>query len=161
MSNEKLISNNPSVRHDYFIEELVEAGLVLTGTEVKSIRTHAPNLKDSYVEVLFKKNGNYEAWITNVHIAPYSHGNIWNHEPLRKRKLLLHKHQIKQLFGCVTQKGMTVVATRMYFKKGIIKIELAIAKGKKRHDKRHALKQKSAEKEMNRAMKSAKRYFKE
>lgn len=156
MSGEKLIASNPIARHDYFIEEIVEAGMALTGTEIKSLRNQAPNLRDAYVEV----SGNakaLQAWLVNVHIAPYAFGNIWNHEPLRRRKLLLHRHQIDRIYGAMTQKGMAVIPTRMYFKKGLAKIELGLAKGKKKFDKRETLKRKTAELEMDRAMKKAHR----
>ncbi len=153
---EKLIATNPNARNKFFLEEIVEAGIVLTGTEVKSIRTQSPNLRDAFVEV--KSHGvSFEAFICNLHIGPYSHGNIWNHEPMRKRKLLLHRHQIKKMFGAVIQKGMAVIPTRMYFKKGIVKIELALGKGKKIHDKRDAIKERSADREMSRAMKHSKK----
>lgn len=151
-SGEKLIATNPLARQNYFIEEVIEAGMVLTGTEIKSIRDQAPNLRDSFVEVRGKEN-NLEAWLMNAHIAPYSHGNIWNHEPLRKRKLLLHKKEIGRLFGAVMREGVTLVPTRMYFKKGRAKVEVALAKGKKAHDKRESIKQRSAEREMEQALK--------
>jgi SsrA-binding protein len=150
---EKLIATNPLARSNFFIDEVVEAGMVLTGTEVKSLRSTAPNLRDSYVEVKSGRSG-VEAWLLNVHIGPYSHGNIWNHEPVRKRKLLLHKHQIEQMYGAVTKKGMTIIPTRMYFKKGMAKIELGLGRGKKKHDKRETLKRKSAEREMDQAKKN-------
>lgn len=151
-SGEKLIATNPTARSNYFIDEVVEAGIALTGTEVKSLRAQAPNIRDAYVEVRAGK-GPVEAWLMNVHIAPYAYGNIWNHEPLRKRKLLLHKHQIEKMFGNVTQKGMSIIPTRMYFKKGRAKIELGMGKGKKKYDKRQDLKKKSAEREMDQARK--------
>ena len=149
--DEKLIATNPA-RSNYIIDEVVEAGLVLTGTEVKSLRSQAPNLRDGYVEVRATTK-ELEAWLLNVHIAPYTHGNIFNHEPLRKRKLLMHRHQIEKLYGAVIQKGMTIIPLRMYFKKGRAKIELALGKGRKKHDKREAIKKKSASAEIDRAMK--------
>lgn len=145
---EKLIATNPLAHANYFITEVVEAGLVLTGTEVKSLRTSAPNLRDSYVDIRAGAS-NFEAWLLNAHIAVYSHGNIWNHEPLRKRKLLLHHHQLEKLYGAVSQKGMTIVPIRMYFKKGLAKVELGLGKGKKKYDKREELKKKTAEREMD------------
>ena len=151
-SGEKLIATNPVARSNYFIDEVVEAGMVLTGTEIKSLRNQSPNLRDSFVEVT-SDGSHIEAWLSNAHIAPYSHGNIWNHNPLRKRKLLLHQHQLKKLFGAITREGTTVIPTRMYFKNGIAKIELALGKGKKKHDKRETLKRKSAEREMDIARK--------
>lgn len=150
---EKLIASNPKAFHDYFIEEKVEAGMVLSGTEVKSIRAQSPGLGEAHIAVFGERSGNrLEAWILNLHLAPYEFGNIWNHEPRRKRKLLLHRHQIDKLFGATTQKGMTIVPLRLYFKNGRVKIELGLGKGKKKHDKRDDMKKKSAEKEMRRAI---------
>jgi SsrA-binding protein len=151
-SGEKLIASNPSARSNYFIEEVVEAGLVLTGTEVKSLRGQAPNLKDAFVEIESKRD-RFEGWLVNAHIGPYSHGNIWNHEALRRRKVLLHAHQLEKLYGAMVQKGMSIVPLRMYFKKGRAKIELGVGKGKKKYDKRDTLKQKSADREVAQAMK--------
>jgi SsrA-binding protein len=149
---EKLIASNPSARSNYFIDETVEAGIVLTGTEVKSLRTQTPNIRDGFVEVLGKGEA-VQAWLTNVHIGPYSHGNIYNHEALRRRKLLLHRRQIDRLFGEITQKGISVIPLRLYFLKGKVKVELGLGKGKKRFDKREDLKKKSAEREMDIAVK--------
>ncbi|MCM2324605.1 MAG: SsrA-binding protein SmpB [Oligoflexia bacterium] len=154
-SGEKLIGTNPLARANYFIEEVLEAGLVLTGTEIKSLRTQAPNLRDSFVEIR-AHGAAQEAWLLNCHIAPYSHGNIWNHDPLRKRKLLLHRRQIDQIFGAITQKGLSVIPTRIYLKNGCAKIELGLGKGKKKYDKRESLKKKSAEREMDIARKMGK-----
>ncbi len=145
---EKLIGTNPQAHSNYFIEEVVEAGLVLTGTEVKSLRLQAPNLRDAYVEVSGRKNDLAEAWLLNAHIGPYSHGNIWNHEAVRKRKLLLHRHQIKHLHEALTQKGLQAIPIRMYFKQGRAKIELGLGKGKKKYDKRETLKKKDAQRDM-------------
>jgi len=155
---EKLIASNPNARSDYFLEELVEAGIALQGTEVKSLRIQSPNLKDSYVEISNKKRAekkapSLEAWILNFHIAPYSHGNIWNHEAKRPRKLLLHRRQLKKMFGALTQEGKTLVPTRVYFSKGRVKVEVAIAKGKKKGDKREDVKKRSQDREMRQAMK--------
>lgn len=155
---EKLIASNPTARSNYFLDELVEAGIVLLGTEVKSIRASAPNLKDAYVEITNRKKGggktsSLEAWLVNVHIGPYSHGNIWNHEARRRRKLLLHSHQIRRMFGALTQEGKTIVPTRMYFVKGRVKIEMALGKGKKKGDKRADSKEKSQKREIDQAMK--------
>lgn len=156
-SGEKLVATNPVARQNYSIEELVEAGIMLTGTEIKSIRAQAPNLRDSFVEVRPSAGKALEAWLLNCHIAPYTHGNIWNHDPLRKRKLLLHRHQIERIFGAITQKGLSVVPTRMYLKEGRAKLELGLGKGKKKHDKRETLKKKSAEREMDQARKQSRR----
>jgi SsrA-binding protein len=151
-SGEKLIASNPHVGSNYFISELVEAGMALTGTEIKSMRNEAPNLRDAFVEVNGKL-GSMEAWLVNAHIGPYTHGNIWNHEERRRRKLLLHRHQIDRMFGAIKRDGMTIIPTRMYFKKGRAKIELAVAKGKKKHDKRQDLKKRSAQREIDQVMK--------
>lgn len=151
-SGEKLLATNPNARVNYAIEETVEAGLVLTGTEIKSLRQQAPNLRDSFVELRRASTG-LEAWLLNTHIAPYTHGNIWNHDPLRKRKLLLHRHQIDRIHGAITQKGLSVIPMRMYLKSGRAKIELGLGKGKKKYDKREDLKKKSAIREMDQARK--------
>ena len=160
--SEKLIATNPNARADFFLEELVEAGVVLQGTEVKSMRNQSPSLKDSYVEITSKRRGEkaapqLEAWLINMHIAPYSHGNIWNHESRRARKLLLHRHQIKKMFGAQTQDGKTLIPTRLYFSNGRVKIEVAIAKGKKKGDKRQDVKKRSQDREMQQAMKQKQR----
>lgn len=149
---EKLIASNSNARSNYFIDEVVEAGVVLTGTEVKSLRATTPNLRDAFVEVR-NRNGKMEAFLLNAHIAPYLHGNIWNHEPLRHRKLLLHYHQLEHMFSAITQKGLSVVPIRMYFKAGRAKLELGMGKGKKKFDKRQDMKSKSAEREMDQARK--------
>jgi len=156
MTKQKLIAKNPNAFSNYFIEEKIEAGIVLSGTEVKSIRNQSPNLKDSFVEVRTCKTG-LEAWLLNAHISPYKYGNIWNHEPTQKRKLLLHAYEIKRLFGAVTQKGYSLIPTRMYFLNGRVKVEIGLGKGKKRHDKREALKKRSHEKEIQQAIKSKNR----
>lgn len=151
-SAEKLLATNPNARSNYAIDEAVEAGLVLTGTEIKSLRQQAPNLRDSFVE-LRRGAAGLEAWLVNTHIAPYTHGNIWNHEALRRRKLLLHRHQIDRIHGAITQKGVSVIPMRMYLKCGRAKIELGLGKGKKKHDKREDLRKKSAVREMDQARK--------
>jgi SsrA-binding protein len=144
---EKVIATNPLAHSKYFIEETLEAGMVLQGTEAKSLRMTAPNLRDAYVEVR-RAHGVLEAWLVNCHIGPYSHGNIWNHVALRPRKLLLHRHQIAHLFVSITQKGLVAMPMRMYFKMGRAKVELGVGKGKKKHDKRETLKKKDAERDM-------------
>jgi SsrA-binding protein len=153
---EKLIASNPNARQNYEWIELVEAGLVLTGTEIKSIRAQSPNLRDAFVEVQ-SRGTRLEAFLVNAHVAPYSHGNIWNHEPGRRRKLLLHRHQIERIFGAITQKGLTCVPTRMYYKKGLAKVELAVARGKKQEDRREDIKKRSADREMEQALKKTRR----
>lgn len=153
-SGEKLIATNPSARSNFFIEDTFEAGLILTGTEIKSLRMASPNLRDAFVSIEGRKTLP-EAYLLNAHIAPYTHGNIWNHDPLRKRKLLLNRREIDQLNVAVTQKGMTIVPLRLYLKKGRAKIEIGTAKGKKRHDKRQDIKERSADREIDRALKKS------
>ncbi len=133
----KILSDNRSAGHDYHLLDRYEAGLVLTGTEVKSAKNGKIQLKESYAEV----NDN-EAWLLNAHISEYSHGNIMNHAPVRKRKLLLHRSEIDKLRSETREKGLTIVPTKLYLKGGLIKIEIATAKGKKFHDKREAIKAK-------------------
>ena len=140
MSNKKIICENRKARHEYFIEETYEVGIALKGTEVKSLRQGKGNLKDSYASI---EDG--EVYLYNCHISPYTHGNILNHEPLRKRKLLLHKREIKKLYGKTEERGLTLVPLKMYFSRGVAKLELAVAKGKKTYDKRETLKRKTAE----------------
>jgi SsrA-binding protein len=149
---EKVLATNPNATSKYQIEQVVEAGMVLTGTEAKSLRGQAPNIRDGFVEVT-SRGGKVEAWLLNCHIGPYSHGNIWNHEALRRRKLLLHAHQIAQLYGSVTQKGLSIIPLRMYYKKGVAKVELGIGRGKKKFDKRQDLKKRSADREIDIALK--------
>jgi SsrA-binding protein len=139
----KLIAQNRRARYDYLIEETIEAGLMLAGTEVKSCRNGKVSLTDSYAVV---RDG--EAWLLQCHISPYSHGNRANHDPLRPRKLLLHKEEVARLGARVAQDGRTLVPTRLYFKHGLAKAEIAIARGKKTHDKRQATAQRDAERHM-------------
>ena len=129
----KILSDNRSAGHNYFLSDRMEAGLVLTGPEVKAARYGKIQLKDAFGEV----TGN-EAWLVNAHIAKYSHGNIMNHEPVRRRKLLLHREEIDKLLHKTREKGLTVIPTRIYLKKGLIKVELAVGRGKKFHDKRES-----------------------
>lgn len=129
----KILSDNRHAGHNYHLLERFEAGLALTGTEVKSAKDGRVQLKDSFAEVA----GN-EAWLLNAHIGQYSHGNRENHEPMRRRKLLLHRSEIDKLLGQTREKGLTLVPTKMYLKNGRIKLELAVAKGKKLHDKRES-----------------------
>ena len=152
---EILIASNPNARSDYFIDEVVEAGLVLTGTEVKSLRANAPNLRDAFVEVYGTPGKKLEAFLLNTNIAPYSHGNIWNHAPARKRKLLLHRHQIEKLYGASVRDGMSIIPLRLYFKKGIAKVEIGLGKGKKKGDKRADVKKKTADREIEKAIKDS------
>lgn len=143
----KIVCENRKAYHDYFIEETFEAGLVLLGTEVKALREGRANLKDSYV--IIKNN---EAFLLNCHIGPYSHGNIENHEPLRTRKLLLHRAQIERLRGKSQQRGYTIVPLKIYFKNNLAKLEIGLAKGKRLFEKREAIKEREAKKEIARAM---------
>lgn len=136
----KNIAKNPVARHNYIITDTLEAGIVLTGTEIKSIRNGKVNLKDSYAGI---KNG--EAYIYSMHISPYEQGNIFNKDPLRDRKLLLNKREILRLAGLINQKGYTLVPISLYFKNNIVKLELGIGKGKKLYDKREDLKKKDSE----------------
>jgi len=129
----KILSDNRSAGHEYYLSDRFEAGLVLTGTEVKSAKDGKIQLKDAFGEVSAN-----EAWLVNAHIGQYSHGNIMNHEPVRRRKLLLHRAEILKLQHTTRERGLTVVPTKLYLKNGLIKIELAIGKGKKLHDKRES-----------------------
>jgi len=133
----KILSDNRSAGHDYHLSDRYEAGLVLTGTEVKSAKTGKIQLKESYAEVTEN-----EAWLVNAHISEYSHGNLMNHAPVRKRKLLLHRSEIEKLRVETREKGLTIVPTKLYLKAGKIKVEIAVGKGKKFHDKRDAAKAK-------------------
>ncbi|WP_053956697.1 SsrA-binding protein SmpB [Inediibacterium massiliense] len=140
MGQGKLVANNKKARHDYFIEETYEAGIELTGTEVKSIRMGRINLKDSYAEI-----DHGEIFVHHMHISPYEQGNIYNVDPTRTRKLLLHKREINKLLGYTTQKGLTLVPLKVYINsRGLVKLELAVAKGKKLYDKRSDIAQKEA-----------------
>jgi SsrA-binding protein len=143
----KVVAENRKARFDYHLEEKVEAGVALTGTEIKAIREGRVNLRDSYVHI---EGG--EAWLLNVHIAPYSKGGRYNHDPLRRRKLLLHRKEIGLLAGRVSERGYTLVPLRLYLKRGRAKIEVALGRGKKQYDKRAALAKKEAGREMARAL---------
>ena len=145
----KIVCQNRKAFHDYSIEETTEAGLMLLGTEVKSLRDGKANLKDSYV--LIKDS---EALLFNCHISPYSHGNIMNHDPLRTRKLLLHKKEIERLKGKLVQKGYTLLPLKIYFKGPFAKVEIGLGKGKKQYEKRETIKEREAKKDIERAMKT-------
>ena len=149
----KIACENRKARHDYFIHEAYEAGIELFGTEVKSLRAGKANLKDSYAEI---KNG--ELFLQNMHISPYEQGNIFNHEPLRSKRLLMHKSEILKLFGRTREKGFTLVPLKIYFKRGRAKVELALVSGKHTYDKRQDLAAKAAKREMERALKDRQRY---
>ncbi|AJA48880.1 SsrA-binding protein [Clostridium pasteurianum DSM 525 = ATCC 6013] len=146
------LAENRKARHDYFIEESIESGIELVGTEVKSIRQGKANLKDSYAEI-----NNGEVFMCNVHISPYEKGNIFNKDPLRKRKLLLHKVEIRKLEAYTSQKGYTLVPLSLYLKNGRVKVQLSVAKGKKDYDKRDTMLEKAAKREIDRQMKNSMR----
>lgn len=144
---EKVIVLNRKARHDYFIDESYEAGLALTGTEIKSIRASRVNLKDSYVMI---RGG--EAWLVGLHIAPYKEAGRQSHQPKRDRKLLLHRYQINRLAGKAQAKGYTIVPLRLYLKDRYVKVEIALARGKKLYDKRRDIAEREAQREMERAL---------
>jgi len=146
----KVISQNRKAYHDYHIEETVESGIALLGTEVKSLREGRANLKDSYVIL---KSG--EAFLLNCHISPYSHGNIMNHEPLRTRKLLMHRKEIDRLRGKAEGKGFTLIPLKLYFKDSFVKVEIGLARGKKLFEKRDTIKEKEAKREIEKARKTS------
>lgn len=144
-----VVAQNKKAWHDYFIEETYEAGIALIGTEVKSIRAGNVNLKDSFARVT-----NGEVFVHNMHISPYEKGNIFNKDPLRTRKLLLHKSEIRKLIGYIQQKGYSLVPTKIYIVRGLIKMEIAVAKGKKLYDKRDDMAKKDAAREMEKQFKA-------
>lgn len=148
-----LISQNKKAYHDYFVDETYEAGISLAGTEVKSVREGKVNLKDSYISL---KTG--EAFVLGMHISPYEKGNIFNKDPLRPRKLLLHKREISKLIGLSQQDGYTVIPLRMYFKNSYVKVEIGVCRGKKNYDKRAAVAEKDSKRRIDRALKEHQRY---
>lgn len=149
MSGEyKAIATNRKAQHDYDLSESYEAGLVLVGSEVKSIRAGGVNLREGYVH---ERNG--ELWLMQVHIAEYDQSGVWGHEPLRPRKLLLHKKEIAKLLTKVRERGNSIIPTRMYFKDGRVKVEVALARGKRQYDKRAALSEKDTKRDIQRALK--------
>ena len=148
----KVVAQNKKARHDYSIVDTIEAGIVLTGTEVKSVRAARIQLKDGYAQI---KNG--EAWLINVHIAPFEQGNIWNQDPERTRKLLLKKKQITKLQNDLKGTGMTLVPLKVYLKNGFAKVLLGIAKGKHDYDKRESIKRREQERDIKRIIKSVNR----
>lgn len=147
-----VVAQNKKARHDYSIVDTIEAGIVLTGTEIKSVRAARVQLKDGYAQI---KNG--EAWLINVHIAPFEQGNIWNQDPDRTRKLLLKKKQITKLQNDLKGTGMTLVPLKVYLKNGFAKVLLGIAKGKRDYDKRESIKRREQERDINRIIKSVNR----
>ena len=144
---EKTVVTNRKARHQYHILETIEAGIVLQGTEVKSLRQGKVNLGDAYAKI---KDG--EVWLVEMHISPYEQGNVFNHEPRRPRKLLLHKREIKRLLGKVQERGLTLIPLRIYFKRGKAKVELALAKGKRLYDRREDIKRRDEEREISRSL---------
>ena len=148
MDSRKLIANNKKARHDYFLEELYEAGVSLHGTEVKSLRMGKCSVKESFIRV---ENG--EVYIYGMHISPYEKGNIFNKDPLRTRKLLLHRHEIHKIAGKMAEKGYTVVPLQVYFKGSLVKVEIALARGKKLYDKRQDIAKKDMRRESEREFK--------
>jgi SsrA-binding protein len=151
-SDDTLIADNRKAFHDYHILETFESGIVLLGTEVKGIREGRANLRDSYARV---ENG--EIWLYNVHINPYSHRGYADHEPRRRRKLLLHREEIRKLIGKTVQKGLTLVPTRLYFQKGKVKVTLALARGKQAHDKRETIRKREVDRETRAMVKERRR----
>ena len=147
----KIIAENRKARHDYFIEDQIETGMVLTGTEVKSLRGGRANLKDSYARI---KKG--EVYVHQIHISPYAFAYYNNHDPLRVRKLLLHKYEIKRLIGKVNERGYALIPLRLYFREGKVKLLLAIAKGKRKYDKRESIRRRDEKRDLDRARKDYK-----
>jgi SsrA-binding protein len=147
-SKSETFATNRKAYHDYHVLETYEAGIALKGTEVKSIRQGKVDIKEALIRIRDE-----EAFLVGCHVQPYTHGNIANHEPARTRKLLLHKQEIRRLVGKVQEKGLTLIPTRMYQKDGRIKLEVALARGKRLHDKREALKSREAGREIERALK--------
>lgn len=148
-----ILARNRKVNYDYAIEETIEAGVVLQGTEIKSIRAGKVQLKEAFVQIR-----NNEAWIVNMHINPYEQGNRFNHDPTRSRKLLLHRKQISQLVGKIMQQGYSIVPIQLHLKNGFAKVLIGVGKGKKNHDRREDLKQKEAKRDMARALKDNQQY---
>ena len=152
-SSIKIVAENRKARHDYHIHETYEAGIALTGTEVKSLRAGKANLKDSYAHV-----ENVEMMISQMHISPYEQGNIFNHDPMRKRKLLMHKKEILKLFGKTREKGYSLVPLKLYFTRGKAKLQIALATGKKNYDKRQDIAARDAKRDMERAMRDRQKF---
>ncbi len=148
MDSIKTIANNKKAYHDYFILEKYEAGVELAGTEVKSLRQGRVNLKDSWCSIV-----KGELFVNGMHISPYDHGNIWSKDPMRVRKLLMHKREINKLFGTLQQQGLSLIPLSVYFKGSLVKLELGLCKGKKLYDKREDAAKKSAKRDIERAMK--------
>ncbi len=145
--SERMVATNRRARHEYHIDETHEAGLVLTGTEVKSLRAGRASLQEAFARV---EGG--EVWLYHMHIPPYEPGSIFNHDPLRRRKLLLHRREVDRLYGRVQQKGYTLIPLRLYFRRGVAKVELALARGKRQYDKREAIAEREARRRIERAV---------
>lgn len=145
--SERMVAINRRARHEYHIEESHEAGLVLTGTEVKSLRAGRASIQEAFARV---EDG--EVWLYHMHVPPYEPGSIFNHDPLRRRKLLLHRREVDRLYGRAQQKGYTLVPLRLYFRRGVAKVELALARGKRQYDKREAIAEREARRRMERAI---------
>ena len=154
MENKKIIAKNPTAYHNYTIQETIEVGIVLAGTEIKSIRSGRVNLKDSYANIK-----NRECFIYGMHISPYEHGNIYNKDPLRDRKVLLKKKEIDKLYGKIKQEGYSLIPIVIYFKGSLVKMELGIGKGKKLYDKREDIAKKDAERKMQKAMRENEKHI--
>lgn len=152
MADDRVIATNRRARHEYDILETVEAGLVLRGTEVKALRAAQVTFKDAYATIR-----NEEAWLVGCHISPYSHGTDANHDPERDRKLLLHRREIVRLVGKVAERGLTLVPLRLYFKGGRVKAEIGLARGRKLHDKRSAIREREVRREMDKAARAGRR----
>lgn len=149
----KIAAENRKARHDYIIHETYETGIQLVGTEVKALRAGKANLKDAYAQI----NKEAEVFLYNLHISPYDHGNQFNHDPLRPRKLLMHKAEIRKLIGKMKEKGYALVPLKLYFTHGLVKVDLALATGKKLYDKRQSLAEKDAKRDMERTLKERNR----
>ncbi|MPQ43795.1 SsrA-binding protein SmpB [Clostridium tarantellae] len=152
-NNNKTLAENRKARHDYFVDEAMEAGIALVGTEVKSIRNGRVNLKEAYAQVV-----NEEVLIYGMHISPYEQGNIFNVDPLRPKKLLLHKAEIRRLIGLIQQEGLTLIPLSMYLKNGRVKVNLGVCRGKKNYDKRDSMLEKAHKRDIERQMKERNRY---
>ena len=152
MDNVKIIANHKKAYHDYFVEEKYEAGIELAGTEVKSLRQGRVNLKDSWCNIV-----DGEMFVNAMHISPYEHGNIWGKDPMRVRRLLMHKREINKIFGLLQQKGYSLIPLSIYFKDSLVKLELGLCKGKKLYDKRDADAERSAKRTIERALKEQNR----
>ncbi|KLU59270.1 SsrA-binding protein [Peptococcaceae bacterium CEB3] len=149
----KIVAENRKAFHDYFVEERLEAGIILTGTEIKSIRNGRVNLRDSYARI-----DNGEVWLYQMHVSPYEQGNRFNHDPLRKRKLLLNRSEITKLFARLQLQGLTLIPLKVYLKKGMAKVELGVGRGKKNYDKRQDIAERDAKREIERNLRGRNRY---